>query len=38
MASQVEEFLMHILGKEAPNDILFQQDGTPPHFYKEVTP
>jgi hypothetical protein len=37
MASQVEEFLMHILEEECPDDMLFQQDGAPPHLHKEVT-
>jgi hypothetical protein len=37
MASQVEEFLMPILEKEAHYDMLFQQEGEPPHFRKEVT-
>jgi hypothetical protein len=37
MASQVEEFLMPILEEEGPDDTLFQQDGAPPHFHKEVT-
>jgi hypothetical protein len=32
----LEEFLMPILEKEGPNDMLFQQDGAPPHFHKEV--
>jgi hypothetical protein len=36
MVSQVEEFLMPILEEEGPDDMLFQQDGVPPHFHKEV--
>jgi hypothetical protein len=37
MVSQVEEFLMPILEEEGPDHMLFQQDGVPPHFHKEVT-
>jgi hypothetical protein len=33
----LEEFLMHILEEEGPDDVLFQQDGAHPHFHKEVT-
>jgi hypothetical protein len=33
----LEEFLMPILDEEGPDDMLFQQDGAPPHFHKEVT-
>jgi hypothetical protein len=32
----VEEFLMPILDENDHNDMLFQQDGLPPHFVKEV--
>jgi hypothetical protein len=28
---------MPILEEEDPDDMLFQQDGAPPHFHKEVT-
>jgi hypothetical protein len=27
---------MPILQEEGPDDMLFQQDGAPPHFHKEV--
>jgi hypothetical protein len=37
MTSQVEEFLLRLLEEEGPDDMLFQQDGAPPHFHKEVT-
>jgi hypothetical protein len=37
MESQVGEFLTPILEEEGPDDMLFQQDGAPPHFQKEVT-
>jgi hypothetical protein len=37
MASQVEEFLVTIFEEEGHNDMLFQQDGSPPHFHMEVT-
>jgi hypothetical protein len=37
MASQVKEFLMPVLEEKGPDDMLFQQDGAPPHFQKEVT-
>jgi hypothetical protein len=33
----LEEFLMPILKEQGPNDMLFQQDGAPPHFHKEMT-
>jgi hypothetical protein len=33
----MEEFLMPILEQEGPDDVLFQQDGAPLHFHKEVT-
>jgi hypothetical protein len=33
----LEEFLMPILEEEGPHDMLFQQDGAPPHFHKDVT-
>jgi hypothetical protein len=35
MVSKLEQFLMPILEEE--EDLLFQQDRVPPHFYKEVT-
>jgi hypothetical protein len=28
---------MPILEEDGPDDMLFQQDGAPPHFHKEVT-
>jgi hypothetical protein len=28
---------MPILEEEGPDDMLFQKDGVPPHFHKEVT-
>jgi hypothetical protein len=37
MASEVEEFLTPVLKEEGPDDMLLQQEGTPPHFHKEVT-
>jgi hypothetical protein len=37
MASQVREFLTPVLEEEGPDDTLFQQDGAPPYFHKEVT-
>jgi hypothetical protein len=33
----MEEFLMLILEEQGPDDMLFQKDGAPPHFHKEVT-
>jgi hypothetical protein len=33
----LEEFLMPILEEDGPDDMLFQQDGAPPHFRKEMT-
>jgi hypothetical protein len=33
----LEEFLMPTLAEEGLDDVLFQQDGAPPHFHKEVT-
>jgi hypothetical protein len=33
----LEECIMPILEKEGPDNILFQQDGAPPHLHKEVT-
>jgi hypothetical protein len=33
----LEEFLTPIFEEESPDDMPFQQDGSPPHFYKEVT-
>jgi hypothetical protein len=36
MVSEVEEFLMPILEEKGPIDMLFQQDGAPPHFHKEM--
>jgi hypothetical protein len=35
--NMMEEVLMPILEEEGPNDMLFQQDGAPSHFHKEVT-
>lgn len=32
----LEEFLMPRLQEEGPNDIVFHQDGVPPHFLNEV--
>jgi hypothetical protein len=31
------EFYMSILKEEGPDDMLFQQDGMPPHVHEEVT-
>jgi hypothetical protein len=33
----LEEFLMPILEEQGPDNLLFQQDGAPPHFHREVT-
>jgi hypothetical protein len=33
----LEEFLIPILEEGGPDDTLFQQDGLPPHFHKEMT-
>jgi hypothetical protein len=36
MVSRVVEFLMPISEEQAPDDVLFQQDGAFPHLDKEV--
>jgi hypothetical protein len=33
----MEEFVMYSLEEEVGDEMLLQQDGVPPHLYREVT-